>query len=229
MKPKLIQLTKRYGAALRTHLQPGSGASLQPALALGRQAVALRLDPLDLARMHEQAAVALDGNQAMRTRAQHFFTEALAPLVATQRAARESRSDLNRLNRRLVRCTADLGACKRRLQQSIVRRQTVEATLEKTGANYARLLQDSIQLQAGFRQLTRQVLAAQEDERKKISGELQNEIAQTLVGINLRLLSLKQQSVRNTRGLQAEIANTKRLVVRSVKSVKGVATRFARA
>jgi len=43
-------------------------------------------------------------------------------------------------------------------------------------------LKDSLQLQEELRQLTHQVLAAQEEERKKISHELQDEIAQTLLG-----------------------------------------------
>jgi signal transduction histidine kinase len=81
-------------------------------------------------------------------------------------------------------------------------------------------LKESLQLQEGLRQLTHQVLAAQEDERKKISRELQDEIAQTLLGINVRLLSLKQEARTNTKGLKNEIASTQRLVVKSAKSVR---------
>jgi signal transduction histidine kinase len=71
-------------------------------------------------------------------------------------------------------------------------------------------------------------MAAQEEERKQISGELQNEVAQTLLGVNVRLLALKQQSRRNTQGLKNEIASTKRLVAKSVQSVRVVATRLGR-
>jgi len=77
-----------------------------------------------------------------------------------------------------------------------------------------------------LRRLAHQVLAAQEDERKKISLELQNEIAQTLLGINVRLLSLKQEARSNTKGLRNEIASTQQLVVKSVKSVRRVAREF---
>jgi signal transduction histidine kinase len=66
-------------------------------------------------------------------------------------------------------------------------------------------------------------MVVQENERKKISLELQDEIAQTLLGINVRLLSLKQQSRNSTKGFKNEIASTRRLVVESAKSVRRVA------
>ena len=60
MKQKLIRLSQRYATALRTHLLPGARASLQPALELGRQAVVLGVETLELARMHESALTTLD-------------------------------------------------------------------------------------------------------------------------------------------------------------------------
>jgi signal transduction histidine kinase len=46
-------------------------------------------------------------------------------------------------------------------------------------------------LQEQLRLLSRQLLLAQEEERKRISRELHDEIAQTLTGINVRLAALK--------------------------------------
>ena len=136
---------------------------------------------------------------------------------------------LNQLNETLSRRTVELAATNRQLQRGIVRRKSVEAALKKSGEHYARLLKDSLQLQEGLRQLTHQVLAAQEDERKKISRELQDEIAQTLLGINVRLLSLKQEARNNTKGLKNEIASTQRLVVKSAQSVRRAARKFGNA
>lgn len=62
-------------------------------------------------------------------------------------------------------------------------------------------------------------MSAQEDERSKISRELQNEIVQTLLGINVRLLMLKNGAMSNTQGLKKEIASTERLVKQSVRSI----------
>jgi len=112
------------------------------------------------------------------------------------------------------------------LQRGIVRRKSVEAALKISGEHYTKLLKDSLQLQAGLRQLTHQVLSSQEDERKKISRELQDEIAQTLLGINVRLLTLKQEARTNTKGLKNEIASTQRLVLKSARSVRRVANKL---
>ncbi|MGD1089149.1 MAG: histidine kinase [Verrucomicrobiota bacterium] len=229
MKQKLIGLSQRYVAALKKHLKQGPRASLQPALGLGRQAVTLGLETLKLARIHEQALVALElsnSKNGLNKRAEIFFTEAIVPIVETHRAARQSKIDLNQLNETLSRRTVELAITNRQLQRGIIRRKSVEAALKESGVHYSKLLKDSLQLQEGLRQLTHRVLAVQEDERKKISSELQDEIAQTLLGINVRLLSLKQEARSNTKGLKNEIASTQRLVVNSAKSVRRVAREF---
>ena len=79
-------------------------------------------------------------------------------------------------------------------------------------------------MQEHLRHLTRKILTAQEDERREISRELHDEIAQTLTGINVRLANLKREAAVNTKGLHGKIAGTQRLVQKSVKIVH----RFAR-
>lgn len=225
-------LSQRYVAALQEYLRQGAQGNLRPALGLGRRAVALGLETLDLARTHEQALATLKLSPARNEtakrvkRAEIFFTEANTPIVETHRAARQSKMDLNRLNETLNRRTAALAVANRHLQRGTLRRKSVEAALKKSGKHYTKLLKDSLQLQEGLRRLTHQVLAAQEDERKKISLELQDEIAQTLLGINVRLLTLKQEARTNTRGLRHEIASTQRLVAKSAKSMRKVARSF---
>jgi two-component system, NarL family, sensor histidine kinase DegS len=229
MKRKMMLLAGQYQAALRKHLKAGGGTDVRPALRVGRQAVALGLDTLELARMHEQALVALSlaaSKNGSLKRAEIFFTEVIGPVVETHRAGRESKTQLSRLNETLNRRTAELAVTNRQLQRGIIRRKSVESALKKSGEHYAKLLRDSLQLQEGLRQLTHEVLTAQEDERKKISRELQDEISQTLLGINVRLLSLKQEARTNTKGLKNEIASTQKLVLESAKSVRRVAREF---
>jgi signal transduction histidine kinase len=204
-------------------------ASLQPALGLGRQAVGLGMETLELARVHERAVATLvpsnNGHQ-LRRQAENFFTEAISPIVETHRAARQSKMDLNRLTETLDRRTAQLATTNRLLQRGIFRRKSVEAALKKSGLHYGKLLKDSLQLQSRLRLLTHQMLSAQENERKRMSHDLQDEIAQTLLGINTRLLSLKREARANTDGLKNEIASTQRLVIKSAKSVRRVARQF---
>lgn len=218
--------------ALRSHLKRGRGASFQPALSLGRQAVGLGLETLELALIHQQALVALGlSNQKddVVKRAELFFTEVLTPIVATHRAARQTRRDLTRLSKTLGRRTAELASKNRQLQRGIAQRERVEAALDRSGARYNRLLSESLGLQERLRCLTHQVLAAQEDERKNISRHLQDEIVQSLLGINVRLLSLKQDARRNSKGLKNEIASTQLLVAKSARSVRKVARKFRNA
>lgn len=232
MKQTLMGLSQRYVVALRKHLRRGTPGKLQPALRLGRQAVTLGLETLELARIHERALITLmlsNSNSGLIKHAEIFFTEAITPIVETHRAARQSKLELHRLNETLNRRTSELATTNRQLQRGVRRRQTVEAALKKSGTHYTKLLKDSLQLQEELRQLTHQVLAAQEEERTKISQELQDEIAQTLLGINVRLVSLKHEARTNTKGLKNEIASTQRLVLQSAKSVRRVAREFRNA
>jgi signal transduction histidine kinase len=232
MKPKPNRLAQRYAGELRKFLKQGARASLAPARRLGHESVRRGLETLELARMHEGALTRLElagGRSGPLKRAEVFFTEALTPIVETHQAARQSKIDLNRLNLLLGRRTQELAATNRLLKRGIVRRKSVETALKVSGVHYSRLLRESLQLQEGLRELTHKVLAAQEHERKKISHELQDEIAQTLLGINVRLLSLKKEARTNTVGLKNEIASTQRLVAKSAKSVRRVAREFRNA
>jgi signal transduction histidine kinase len=189
------------------------------------------LETLDLARIHEQAVARLElpgGRNGFIKRAEIFFSEAIIPIVETHRTARQSRTDLKRLSEVLDRRTAELAVANRRLLCDVGGRKSVKAALKKSDLHHNKLLKDSLAIQAGLRRLTHQVLAAQENERTKISRELQDEIAQTLLGINVRLLTLKREAAGNTRGLKNEIASTQRLVVKSAKSVRRAARGIAR-
>lgn len=231
MKRKIIELSQLYAPALRKHLQADAAGGLGAALKLGRLAAADGMETLDLARVHELALLELGIAEATAEelkRSETFFNEAITPIVETHRAARENRSQLKQQGETLNRRTKELAASNRQLQQGILRRKRVEEALKESGVHYAKLLKDSLELQAGLRRLTRQVLAAQEDERRKISSELQDQIAQTLLGINVRLITLQQEAKVNTKGLQDEIASTQRLVARSAKSVRRVARQFGK-
>src|SRR6185295_19913888 len=117
--------------ALRTHLKQDPPASLQPAQRLGRRAVVLGLETLDMARIHEQALAGLvsptspsrpRGN-GITKRAKIFFTEAVTPIEETHLAARKANDDLNRLHMTLGQRTTDVADSNRRLKKGIGRRK----------------------------------------------------------------------------------------------------------
>ena len=222
MKRKLIRLSRGYAAALRKHLKQGPRASLQPARGLGQRAAALGLETLDVARIHEAAVSSLEASRSrdgIIKRAEMFFTEAITPIEKTHRAALKANARLNQLNKTIRRRTVDLAASDRHLKQGVVQRKAMEQSLKKSAGHYDRLVKESRRLQKHLRQLTHQILSAQEEERKKISRDLHDEIAQTLLGINVRLLTLKNGATANTGSLQKEIASTQWLVKESVKTM----------
>jgi len=223
MKKNVIQLSQEYVAKLEKHLKQGPHTSLLPALELGRGAVALGLETLDLARIHEQAMATLGLSQlknGFTKLAGMFFSEANTAIEETHRAARQTKVDLSKLMATLDRRTQELAASNRQLQRGVVRRKVMEDDFAARGKQHQACLEESLELQKRLRHLTHQVLAAQEDERKKISRELQDEIAQTLLGINVRLLTLKQEAQYRTNGFKNKIASTQRLVADSAQSVR---------
>lgn len=231
MQRKWRKQLKPYQAALQRFLALGAGASLKAARHLGRQAVRLGLETLDLALVHEQAllgqvlsVVASTARNRIILRANQFFAEAITPLEKGHRVALEANIHLSKMNQALSRRTQDLAASNRKLLKEIARRHVVEETLRQSEQHSTRLLEQSRQLQDQLRHLSREILSVQEEERKRISRELHDVIAQMLTGINVRLATLKLDATASTKGLSQKITRAQRLVEKSVDIVH----RFAR-
>lgn len=115
-------------------------------------------------------------------------------------------------------------ASSRELRTEIAHRQKVEKALLVSESHYSQLLEQSRHLQGQLRHLSRQLLLSQEEERKRISRELHDEILQTLVGINVHLATLIGKEPIRQPELRKKIIRTQTLVTKSV----GVIHRFAR-
>jgi signal transduction histidine kinase len=224
MKEKLTRMAGRYLAALRKHLKEGPRASLLPADGLGRQAMAIGLETLDMVKIHEQAlTILVSPSLISRTRggvikrASTFFSRALTPIEKTHRAALETNGHLNQVNEMLSQRTVELAVTNRQLKQEIVGRKAAEEALKKSKQHYSLLLEQSRHMQEQLRHLSHQVLSAQEEERKQISRELHDEIAQTLTGINISLATLTKEATVNTSNLKKKIVGTQQLVEKSMK------------
>ena len=222
MKRKLSALSRRYQAALKKHLQQGPRATLHAAHGLGRQAVALGLETLAVARIHEGALATLEtasSRNGFARRAGLFFAEVITPIENTHRAALKANARLTQVNKAMGRHTANLATARRLLRQGITQRKAVQEALKKSGGHNTKLLKKSHLLEDHLRRLAHQILSAQEAERTKISHALQDEVAQTLLGIHVRLLTLKKAAGGSLASLRKEIASTQRVVKESVQSI----------
>lgn len=221
------QFEKRYLTTLRRHLgepvrtrvrSPGRSAKL-----LAGAAVSLGLDTLALARVHDRTLVALASAQpdrggrddqkaaSGRKRADRFFLQ-FSPLVGQARPAQAARLQARRLDEKLRAGASMLAKVRGQASREIKRRKQVEKQLAQADRHYSRLLAQS-------RRLARQVLSAQEEERREISRELHDEVAQILAGINVHLAALQDSVTINRRTLRQRISKTQRLVGQSVRLV----------
>ena len=195
---------------------------------LGRQAVAAGMEPLDVTRFHEQGLVTWvspGGSHKATPRmfelANAFFAETVIPIEKTHRAARIADIRVNRLTETLRRRTAESSASTSRLKQSIIQREGAEAALKEGGKQHARLLANTQRLQKHLRRLTHACLWAHEHAQTRVSRRLYDEIAQTLLAINLRLLLLKTSARARTKRLTKEVANTQSVVKQYVRRFGG--------
>ena len=149
---------------------------------------------------------------------EHAYTEATG-LPVTLRPVKTRQLRLHGKRKKIPFCVMNLA-----MSREITQRNAMEEKLKKNERQYAQLLERSDHQQAQLRRLSHQVLAAQEEERKRISRELHDVIAQTLTSINLRLAVLKKEAAHDTGGLERSISQTQELVEHSVDIVH----RFAR-
>jgi signal transduction histidine kinase len=229
MERKQTAFSRQYRTALAKRLKasPKSGGAL--ADGMGTKALAAGLDALDLLKIHEQALskfIATDGlSSATRTKAYglagNFLADAIRPIERDHLAAIQTLAPARARVRTLEK---ELATTNRRLKREKEKRAAAEKSLKLTARNHAAVLAHSRKLHTQLRRLSHRILMAQEVERKEISRELHDQIAQLLTGINNHLAALKVKDAVNTRDLAKKIGATQRLVEKSVNVVH----RFAR-
>jgi len=116
------------------------------------------------------------------------------------------------------------GTLLRRLQSEVELRKAAQDALAASERHYGTLLEKSRHMQEQLRRLSHEVLTAQEEERKKISRDLHDQIGQTLTAINVRLTALNRAATLNASSVKVQLAGTQRLLERSMDVVH----RFAR-
>jgi len=111
-----------------------------------------------------------------------------------------------------------------KLKCEIAEGKSVRLSLKRCEMYYHNLTEESTRANESLKFLSQRILSTQEEERRQISHELHEKIAQSLSGINVHLSALKKDAEVNPRTLRGSIARTQRLVTGSIKTVH----RFAR-
>jgi len=207
MNTIILPFAEQYQEALRIHLgEPSSdGGHSEAARRLGREAVESNLDVLDIARIHDQAMLVITGKSSTEVEHPSHQLSAGGAFLLESLAAVEVQHEQT--------YQATCQALKHGEQQ-----------LEEKSARYDVLLAESRALQAKSQQLAHKILLAQEEERREISRELQDEVAQILAGVNVRLAALREIGVLGHQSLEQSIHQTQQMIEESVDTVH----RFAR-
>jgi len=106
-----------------------------------------------------------------------------------------------------------------KLNQELTRRKIIESDFRANRKEQSRILRQSRLQQKQLRDFSHRILHAQEDERKRISRELHDVIAQSLVSINVHLEVLAQGAGPIPHSLRKQISKTQSLVETAVKIV----------
>ncbi len=205
-----IERSRLAGKSFAQLLPPSMRASFQVFLKRIFDGVSVRSAEFDLVRNGQP-------NRAVSLEAQRSLNRSEC------RVAVMDITDRRRAEATQKRLTI-LAASNEKLAEEVARRRAVEVTLKQSRKDQQQLLAQSKVMHEELRSLSRQVLRAQEEERKRISRELHDVIAQTLTGINVRLDGLKKEVGIDPKSFERNLALTQRLVERSVDVVH----RFAR-
>lgn len=106
-----------------------------------------------------------------------------------------------------------------KLNLDIARRKVIEENLRAKRKEQSLVLKQARLQQKQLRNLSHAILNAQEEERKRISRELHDVVAQALIGINVHLEILARGSADAPKSLRKQIQKTQILVRQAVEIV----------
>jgi signal transduction histidine kinase len=221
----VLRLT--YREALNEHLARPCKATLRKGFALGKAALRAGMEIFDLISLHHQAlaeGAMPDGSSMMQTRSavglESFLLAALSPFK-TASGAKAGSSD--RKGKTLSAEHMDaLSSRNARLEEEIANLQRAETAMREGKDHYFQLYQNARAMEAKLRELSAQVLSAQEDERKRISRELYDEIGQALIAVKVTIAMLKIRAASDP-AFQSNVAEAERLLANTMETVHSFA------
>jgi signal transduction histidine kinase len=220
------ELSRQCIMALRDYLAMGGEAVLNRAYGLARHAAAMGLGVLDMARIHQEALAAcmppeLLADDARKTlkRAETFLLETLSPFEVTHRGFREANLRLRELIETLEQRNSQLADTNRELQSEIAEHQRTEQALRESKEHYRDLFGQARVMEENMRQLSSRILHVQEEERKRISRELHDDVGQVLTAISFNLAMLETDALPGRNGLTKRLKDTQSLLEQMIETV----------
>jgi signal transduction histidine kinase len=211
-----------YQGALLEHLANPSVASHRNAFALGKAALDGGMKMSDVIRLHHQALADVplaEGSHSERAGSasalESFLLEALMPYRLLEGTRARQLKFLEEQNEALALRIV-------RLEAEVADREIAEAAMRDSKDRYFQLYQDARAKEADLRQLSAQVLSAQEEERKRISHDLHDEIGQALIAVNVSISILKSQ-VASDSEFRRNIAGAEQLLAHTMQTVHSFA------
>jgi signal transduction histidine kinase len=225
MKHPSTKFSQLYEATLRSHLDQNSPPDPEVVQQIDNKVRAARMTVLDYAKLHEYV-MAMEilpscpaGERAGCIRnAGIFFAATIATTWSEKKdvpVSARAKKTIESLSGR----TVELTLANRQLGLDIIQCKMVETVLRKRERDLLKSLDKSEVLNEQLRGLSRQIMLDQEDERRKISRELHDVIAQALLAINVRLATLKSKAGINTKEISRNIDLSQKMITKSADIV----------
>jgi signal transduction histidine kinase len=188
-------LVERYRSTLQTYLSAGAEDALQQANEIGREALDAAIGPLVLYSMHRDIVQQLppqpvDGDEFVR-RVTTVFIEALAPFQMAAGGFDEAHEQLSELGTILQKHSQELETLRARPRRG---RNARTVDLKKLVERHAgeidevrRRLEIARQSPDTRRRLLADIVHAQEEERRRLAGDIHDDAVQAMTAVLLRL------------------------------------------
>jgi signal transduction histidine kinase len=188
-------LVERYRATLQNYLAAGAEDALQQANDIGREALDAAIGPLVLFSMHRDVVQRLppqpvDGDEFVR-RVTAVFIEALAPFQMTAGGFDEAHEHVSELGTILQRHSHELETFRDQPKDG---RNAQTADLKGMVERHAREIDDvRRRLEAAGqtpdtrRRLLADIVHAQEEERRRLAGDIHDDAVQAMTAVLLRI------------------------------------------
>lgn len=225
MSDLIDKLCHQYSRALRDFLANSNERALHRAYELGRKTMAAGFGVIDMARIHgDVLAVVLprfNGKKGacVAESASAFLRESLSPFEVSHRGFQEANRALRHLNETLEERNRQLATTNQKLKKEVSERRRAETRLRESEEHYRELLDQARLMQENLRYLSSRVFDVQEEERKRISRELHDEVGQALTAVNMNLAVLKKIAGKGRRSLEKNIVDSQKLLEQTMDLV----------